>query len=177
LRLLLDGRAPAERLLTLGEKERVPVHLGLQAAQRLVEVRSVPSGAQVFLDGQPVVGKTPLSLSIDGDDFHALRVEKDGFAPATRNLTPDDAAEQIELRLKPETAPFAALWIDADRTARVFLDGGDTGFLTPTVQLRVPAGPHTIELRDYDGTIGAVARIRLAQGQVQHLTLDWARPR
>ena len=53
---------------------------------QIVRVRSVPPDAQVWLDGERV-GATPLDLEVRRRNAGpALRIEKDGFAPAERTL-------------------------------------------------------------------------------------------
>ena len=46
-----------------------------------VVVNSSPTGARVFLDGQPV-GSTPVEVTVDRGSKPVFRVESDGFEPA-----------------------------------------------------------------------------------------------
>jgi hypothetical protein len=150
------------------------VEVYLPAATRTVELQTVPSGARVYLDGQLMVGQTPLRFAAGADDFHDLRIEKVGYEPLSHAIKPEDTAPLISFELQPEKQPRGILWVDANRAAQVFVDGADTGLVTPTLGIRVTAGSHVIELRDGAGTVGAHVTAQVAKGETVHLTLDFA---
>ena len=57
----------------------------------LLKVRSIPVGAQVLIDGEPM-GQTPFQRRIlDVDKPHVLGVRKPGFELYERGVTPGDA--------------------------------------------------------------------------------------
>jgi tRNA A-37 threonylcarbamoyl transferase component Bud32 len=170
----LLGHAAAETVATVERGQRLAVHLTLPQASRDMQLSSVPSGAQLFVDGQ-LFGHTPLAVSISEDDFHEFRVEKPGYETLLKAITPDDKSPSLTLQLQPERQPRGTLWIDANRASSVFLDGNDTGLVTPTIGLRVAPGPHRVELRDASGERGPSAQVHLNQGEIRHLTLDFAR--
>ena len=58
----------------------------------------------MYLDGKLAVGETPTMIEVTDDDFHELRVEKNGFETATRALTPDDHDPTITLSLTARAA-------------------------------------------------------------------------
>src|SRR5262249_52899311 len=53
-----------ERQVTLQKNERALVNVALPPPTRRVEVRSVPEGASVYLDGRLVVGVTPTTIEL-----------------------------------------------------------------------------------------------------------------
>jgi serine/threonine-protein kinase len=57
----------------------------------LVKVRSLPSGAQVLIDGEPM-GQTPFQRRIlDTEKNHAVTVRKPGYEPYEHIVSPSDA--------------------------------------------------------------------------------------
>jgi serine/threonine protein kinase len=55
-----------------------------------IVVRSIPSGARVFLDGKSA-GVTPLTVREVGAGVHAVRVTRDGYTTAERRVAVTDA--------------------------------------------------------------------------------------
>jgi serine/threonine protein kinase len=73
-----------------------------------VRINSTPSGAEVFLDGEPVArGRTPMTLMLPrGDQPHQLSVDAKGYQPHVVEVTPDSDS-RLELTLTPRWAvPF-----------------------------------------------------------------------
>lgn len=69
------------------------VEAKLVPTEKLVEVSSVPAGADVLLDGKKV-GKTPYTIKkIDVSKSHALEVKRSGFVPQSRTIAGIDAFE------------------------------------------------------------------------------------
>jgi serine/threonine protein kinase len=170
VRLELAGRTSVERVVRIVRGERVALDVALPAESRFVEVRSIPAGAAVFLDGAHIQGETPLTLPIDDDDFHELRLEKLGYAPETQGLKPEDRGP-IVVSLLPDKEPRGVVWVDANSSSEVFIDGKDTGFVAPTIGIHVVAGPHTLELRDENGTRGTASTVNVRRGESIHVTL------
>jgi serine/threonine-protein kinase len=174
VRARLPGHGPAEQVATIERGQRMAVHLTLPQATRELQLASLPSGAEVFIDGQ-FLGHTPIAASVTEDDFHEFRVEKNGYETLLKAITPDDKSLAVSFQLQPERQPRGTLWIDANRASPVFLDGNDTGLVTPTIGIRVVPGAHRVELRDANGEKGPSAQLHINQGETRHLTLDFAR--
>jgi hypothetical protein len=170
VRFLGDKMQPVERQVSLAAGERSVVNVALPPASRRVEVRSVPEGASVYLDGRLVVGVTPTMVEVTGDDFHELRVEKQGYETASRGVTPDDKEAALSVPLSPERMPRSTLFVDSNSAASVWIDGIDTGYTTPTLGLRVTPGDHHIEV--HDGAAHASTVVKLSQGQTLRLLLS-----
>ena len=161
-----------ERAVSIGPGERAVVSVNLPPKSRQIRVRTIPAGAAVYLDNALVADSTPADITVRIDEFYAVRVEKLGFEPLTKNITPDDTAKEIELRLDEEKQPMGYLWIDTNGVGDVWIDGSDSGFTAPSLGLRIPVGRHVVELRDASGARSKPVTVDLAQGQSQHILVD-----
>ena len=64
-------------------------------------VRTIPRDAQVWIDGKPVAGPSPFSVSRLAHGSHRLTVERDGYLPVERMIEGGSAVEiPIELSLR-----------------------------------------------------------------------------
>jgi hypothetical protein len=174
LRVHGQGYGNVEQVVTLGTGERSAIDVVLPPETRTLDIQTIPAGALLYLDGQLAPGHTPLTVSITEDDFHELRLERPGYEPAVRALKPEEHQRQLSIYLQAEKQDRGTVWIDANRTAQVFLDGGDSGFTTPTGGLQLPVGKHLVELRDQQGNLGASAKVNVVKGDVVHLALEFA---
>jgi hypothetical protein len=162
--------AVVDRQLNLQANERGVVNVVLPPSSHPVEVHSAPEGASVFLDGKLAVGETPTVIDVSDDEFHEVRVEKDGFETASRAVTPDDHDAMLRVSLTPERQPRGTLMVDSSGVAEVWLDGVDTGYTTPTLGIHLNAGIHTVEVRD-NAQGRAATKVKILQGQTVRLLL------
>jgi tRNA A-37 threonylcarbamoyl transferase component Bud32 len=160
---------PLDRWVTLDAGERAVINVDLPPSARRVELRTLPEGAAVYLDGRLQPAETPATIEVSEDDIHELLLEKQGYEPLRRGLTPDDKEPLLTLPLDPERQARGTLTIDSNRAAQVWIDGIDTGYTTPTLGLRVTAGEHLVEVRD--GNAHAQTRVKIAQGQLLRILL------
>jgi eukaryotic-like serine/threonine-protein kinase len=160
-----------ERQVSLQAGEHAVVNVVLPPASHKLEVRSVPEGATVYLDGRVAVGETPTTIEVTDDEFHELRIEKSGYEIATRALTPDDHDPMMTMALSPEKQPRGTLLVDANTAAEVWIDGVDTGYTTPTLGIHVPLGDHVVEVRDGAGH-KAASKVTVTQGQTIRMLLS-----
>jgi serine/threonine protein kinase len=172
VRATLAGHGPAEIVAEVARGQRAAVHLALPQASRELQIQSIPAGAQLFMDGR-LFGNTPLNVSVSEDDFHEFRLEMAGYETLLKAITPEEKGTQFSFKLLAERQPRGTLWIDANRAASVFLDGNDSGLVTPTIGIRVAPGLHRVELRDASDEKGPSAQVRIEQGETRHLTLDF----
>jgi serine/threonine-protein kinase len=166
------GRDGLEQVILIRADERLAVDVALPPASHPIEVQSIPSGAMVYLDGSRITGATPLTVSLSDDDFHELRLEKLGYEPELKAIKPEDHDPVVSIPLRPERHPRGLLVVDSSSVAEVFIDGANTGYVTPTVGIQVTAGDHAVELRDSAGTRGKVDHVTVRQGETVHLTLN-----
>jgi hypothetical protein len=168
------GAAPTIQVADLAAGQRSSLDIALPPSSRDVEIQSIPSGAQVYVDGRLLHGATPLGVTITDDDFHEVRVEKIGYEPLVKRITPDDHEASFEVQLQIERESRGTLSVDANRAAEVWIDGAPTPFVTPTIPFLVKVGDHVVEVRDASGARAAVRRVHVSRGEPVHLILDLA---
>ena len=87
LRVQKAGHVVHRSTLTVGSRQGEPVHTVLKLAQRgILDVRSTPDGASVYLDGE-LRGKTPLRLDDLEPQTYALRLLKQNFSDWQQDVT------------------------------------------------------------------------------------------
>ncbi len=169
----LAGYADLSRTVQIEPGARESIDVSLAPEGRELEVVTIPSGAAVFVDGEPAAATTPAELSLAGGEFHEIRLEKTGYEPAVVRVGPDDTESRVERSLEVEKKQIGTVWVDSNIVAEVWIDGVDTGFATPTTGLRVASGKrHTLELRDGNGRRGSAQRFSVTQGESIHLTIN-----
>jgi serine/threonine-protein kinase len=151
VRLSKAGRTREDRNVSLERGEHLVLDVALRPTSHPLEVRSSPTGALVFLDGILMTNSTPAVLQIVDDDLHELRLELAGYETLTTSIEPDDREPTKMYTLQFEKRPTGRLMVDADAPTEVWVDGVDTGFVTPTLYLPVTVGPHAVELRGAGG--------------------------
>jgi hypothetical protein len=113
-------------------------------------------------------------LTLADDDFHYLRIEKNGFELTTRSITPDDKDPVLTVELTSEKFQRGTLMLDSDVVAEVWVDGADSGFVSPTV-FRLPAGDHTVQLRDGDDARSPSTKVKIRVGEATRVTIKGTR--
>jgi hypothetical protein len=129
-----------------------------------VQIQTLPSGAQVQLDGRSDVSwVTPCVISGVQPGQHAVVLSKPGYAPVSRafQVLAGNRA-QVSLGLQE---PGAALAITSNPPgAAILVDGRNVGRVTPT-QLVVGGGIHKVSVQK-PGYLSASATAEVAPGQV-----------
>ena len=174
MRLTLAGRAPVEQHATLAAGQRELVEVALPPSSHPVRIETVPSGALVYVNGVLQIGQTPMVLTLADDDFHYLRIEKNGFELTTRSITPDDKDAVVTVELMSEKSQRGTLMLDSDAVAEVWVDGADSGFVSPTV-FRLPAGEHMVQLREGDDAKSAAMKVKIKVGEATRVTIKGTR--
>jgi predicted Ser/Thr protein kinase len=171
IRVTAAGRAAVDRVVTIAPGSSTALVINMPPPQRNVLVRSIPSGAMVYLDGHPI-GPAPATVVANEDDFHELRLEKLGFARLIRAITPDDREAELDLSMELDPEAHSELAVDSSAEAEIWIDGVFTGLETPAMGLRVTPGRHTIQLRDSTGASSKLATIDIKPGETQRLVLN-----
>ena len=89
-----DGKVAAAINLALGPE--MPLHWapeGVRGAPERFVITTVPAGARVVLDGDPVPGVTPVEVELVPGDQYNLRVQLGGHKPARLAFTLADLSE------------------------------------------------------------------------------------
>jgi serine/threonine-protein kinase len=89
---------------------------------RAVSVDTIPTGAEVFIDGRPV-GRTPLDRIRIDMQARRIKVQKEQYLPKEEALGTEASA--LMLRLEPEPRVYAV--VSDPRGASVFLNGVRVG--------------------------------------------------
>ncbi|MBZ5704240.1 MAG: PEGA domain-containing protein [Acidobacteriia bacterium] len=130
-------------------------------------VNSTPEGAQLHIDGRNEAGwMTPYNLTGLTPGQHTVTVTKPGYASETRTIEVASASKSfLVVQLAPLSA--AASLASDPAGAAIFLDGKDTGRVTP-VQISVEKpGNHTLLLKK-TGYLEETVTASLQAGQVYH---------
>jgi serine/threonine protein kinase len=126
-------------------------------------IDSTPEGAQVRFDGRTDASwVTPYNLTGLAPGQHSISVSKAGYTAETRNVEIGSGSKSfLVIHLAPAAATVA---VNSDPPgASVYVDGKDTGRLTPT-QISVDKGTHTLLVKK-QGYLDETASADLQPGQ------------
>jgi hypothetical protein len=129
-----------------------------------VTVNTVPAGAQISVDGHGEANwLTPYDVTGLTPGHHTFTVTKPGFTAETRSL---DVASRSKFSLFVQLTQMpASVLVSADTSgAQIFLDGHDTGRVTPSQISVEKAGTHTILVKK-QGYLDESATVNLEPGQ------------
>jgi len=108
---------------------------------------SPESGANVYVDGQPLSQQTPIKTDRLKSGSHTIRVEKVMYHPRNLEITiEDNQTTPVDIVLKPT---FGGLNIstEPEQGAVVLLDGNPTGKTSPCTLERLSSGEHLIRVQ------------------------------
>jgi serine/threonine protein kinase len=130
-------------------------------------INSTPEGAEVRIDGRSDPNwVTPFNLPGLAPGQHSVTVARAGYAPETRAIEVASGSKSfLVIQLAQLTA--AAAITSQPAGAQIFLDGKDTGKVTPSQISVDKAGPHTFLLRK-QGYLEESSSASLQAGQVFH---------
>jgi hypothetical protein len=185
-RIILDGKptgfrtptsfpvAPGEHRITIslaghrnveqsvrveaGGTQRVEGALAPLASGAL-SLASLPSGAQVFVDGDPAGQRTPVVLRGLAVGTHTVELRRPGSQDWCQAVTiADGRTLEIQTLLSPSRRSLGTLAVRSQPArAAMTLEGYPTGRRTPAEIAELPAGHHRVELtlegyRPWSGT-------------------------
>ena len=130
-----------------------------------LSVRSVPSGAEVYLNGR-FKGKTPLQLKKLKKGQYRLNIRKRGFSEYTKKIRLAKTENySIHARLNAQTGALSVSVKPPD--ARVYVDGK---ILSPAQLARLPAGQHLLEIKK-EGFASQSKKIKIAAGTANTMNI------
>jgi hypothetical protein len=111
-----------------------------------VHVETAPPGAEVFLGNEQLLSATPGTIEGLPVGEHVLLLKLKGSANTWQRLkVPDSKPIEISVKLPPAVLLDVA---SEPPSAEIYLDGVDTGVVTPTNEFAISAGKaHRVELR------------------------------
>ena len=130
-------------------------------------INSTPEGAEVHIDGRTDPSwVTPFNLPGLAPGQHSVTVARAGYSTESRNIDVASGSKSfLVVQLAQVTAMVAATSEPAG--AQLFIDGKDTGRVTP-VQIPVDKpGPHTFLVRK-QGYLEETSTANLQAGQIFH---------
>ena len=131
-----------------------------------VLLQSTPSGAQIFLDGSNTSKLTPSTIQDLEEGSHQLTLKLSGYNDTTFNVT-IIREQQVSknITLTKEITTGSVLMQSQPSGAQIFLDGSNTGKLTPSTIQDLEEGLHqfTLKLSGYNDTTFNVNIIRNQQ--------------
>jgi eukaryotic-like serine/threonine-protein kinase len=130
-------------------------------------INSTPEGAEVRIDGRSDLSWiTPFNLPGLAPGQHSVTVARAGYAPETRAIEVASGSKSfLVIQLAQLTA--AAAVTSQPAGAQIFLDGKDTGKLTPAQISVDKPGPHTFLIRK-QGYLEESSSASLQAGQIFH---------
>ena len=130
-------------------------------------INSTPEGAEVRIDGRSDPSwVTPFNLPGLPPGQHSVTVARSGYAPETRTIDVASGSKSfLVIQLAQLTA--AAAITSQPAGAQIFIDGKDTGRLTPAQISIDKPGSHTILIRK-QGYLEETSSASLQAGQVFH---------
>jgi serine/threonine protein kinase len=130
-------------------------------------INSTPEGAEVHVDGRTDPSwVTPFNLPGLAPGQHSVTVARAGYAPETRNIEVASGSKSfLVIQLAQLTA--AAAITSQPAGAQIFVDGKDTGKVTPSQLSVEKPGPHTFVIRK-QGYLEETSSASLQPGQIFH---------
>jgi serine/threonine-protein kinase len=161
------GWATAEREVEIAPGQSARLEIALERPRYQTVVETEPTSATVTVDGVEA-GLTPVGVTLSESEFHEIKLRRDGFREKTVLVAADDRRERIHVVLEPVLLHAGFIVVDSPHPGRVFVDGQDTGEWTPTGELQLPPGRHTVELVDAVG-VRRKASVKVTENDVTRL--------
>jgi hypothetical protein len=132
-----------------------------------ITVNSVPAGAQIHVDGQTdALWITPYNVGNLAPGEHSITVSKAGYATETRSIESASGSKSVlVVQLAALTAGVSVAGEPAG--ASIFIDGKDTGRVTPAQLTADKPGNHTLTVKK-QGYLEESTTANLQAGQVFH---------
>ncbi len=166
--------------LKAGGEQTMSVPLTKKSVTRTtatLTVTSTPPGAQVYLDGTSI-GTTPLTKNDVTPSSHTLRLTLTGYDAYIMNITLQAGVPRTVVAFLTKTPPAApttaaTLTVTSEPSgAEVYLDGKDTGKMTPST-FAVAIGTHAVKVTKdgYDAYQDSVALAQAGMTKTLPVTL------
>jgi len=147
LQVLKTGFQPLQTVLQLEAGKSVDQKVQLEPLMQGIVISSVPSGADVFINGDKQSGQTPVTLPLAPGKYNLVLVLKGYESYSSSIQVRDDGQSKVNAELVQKNGRIA--WAQVDSTpsgADIWVDGITTGRKTPS-RVEIPSGIHNIMLK------------------------------
>ena len=128
-----------------------------------LNVDSSPQGAQIAIDGQNASSMTPSNIANLMPGHHTVTISKVGYATETRAIDVGSGSKSvISVQLAPLTGTVSVL--SSPLGAAVWMDGKNTGLVTPAVVSVDKPGAHSLVFKK-QGYLDETATANVQIGQ------------
>ncbi len=150
LELRREGEVLATREFTLGPELPARWEAALPPAPVPFRITSQPEGAKISLDGQATEQVTPATIELDAQARHELRLELEGYRPASLSFELADLTEEQRRRSElyfplKRVIPPGFLLVNAPYPLRLQV-GGRRFDVTGRREISLPPGSHAVRL-------------------------------
>jgi len=144
LSLIRDGfKAWDGTIETFANEDRVLPTVQLEPANAQLQVKSIPRGANVTVNGR-YRGQSPVTIALSPDVDYEIGLSKAGYGTTVRRIRLEAAAsEEIEIDLTARVGELTVAAVPGDAT--IYIDGRARG--TGTVTLKLSSAPHRLEVK------------------------------
>jgi len=134
------------------------------AAKGNIQFVSVPSNAEIFIDGADQGVKTPFTVTDLPVGIHTFALKLAGYNDTAGSVTVAGGSTiQVYAELSPSTPTTGSLYIaSVPGEAEIFIDGVDQTVKTPSTITNLTPGSHTVKLTktgytDFTGSVTITA--------------------
>ena len=182
----LAGHQAVRQLVTVEPGTTATLSITLKPDPVEVRGTSTPPGADVSLDGR-TLGHTPLSVTLEASGSMLVvrlpdhqvfeRVLERDAAPGGVNavltpVAPAPASRPVKAQDRAaRTVETGLLNVESRPWGRIVVDGQDTGRFTPASGIQLPAGKHTVELKNNELNVSARSTVVIRGGATTTLSV------
>lgn len=144
------------------------------ARTQRVQLRGLPAGASIWVDGVPQGAQTQLRL--DAQRPSTVRAEAPGFIAQQRRYDPSGGATSVYFELAPQAqGTLTVRFIGSVLIGELFINGRSHGVnhRAPRTQLQLPVGEYHVEVRNEELDLHHEAQLHVRQGEETVLRVDW----
>jgi len=143
-----------------------------------ISVSSIPTGAQIFLDGSSTGQNTPNTFTGISAGQHEVVLKLAGYQDFSQTVTVTAGqTTTVTATLTPLVTTGSISVSSAPSGAQIYLDGNSTGYNTPQTLIGISAGSHMLLLK-LNGYIDDFEQVTVTAGQttIVNATLEPVSP-